>query len=192
MDLVKTRRRGAELEEALLDAAWAELEQVGYPAFTYEGVAQRAGTSKPVLYRRWPAKVDLVLATMTHGGLFSRRELPDTGSLRGDILTALRDFNTARSGFMTMISVYMASIHADTGLTPADLRERLLGGSTETGRRLLERAADRGEIPARDWPDGLATLPSDLVRHDLVMTLKPLPDARILEIVDVLWLPLVR
>ena len=43
--------RGAELEEALLDAAWAELQEVGYPAFTYEGVAQRAGTSKPVLYR---------------------------------------------------------------------------------------------------------------------------------------------
>ncbi|WP_066039722.1 TetR/AcrR family transcriptional regulator [Herbiconiux solani] len=192
MDLVKTRRRGAELEEALLDAAWAELQEVGYPAFTYEGVAQRAGTSKPVLYRRWPAKVDLVLATLTHGGLFMRRELADTGTLRGDILATLRDFNAARADFMTVISVYLSSIHADTGLTPADLRERLLGGGADTGRVLLERAVDRGEIPQREWPRGLTTLPADLVRHDLVMTLRPLPDARITEIVDDLWLPLVR
>ncbi|TAJ48574.1 MAG: TetR/AcrR family transcriptional regulator [Herbiconiux sp.] len=192
MDLTKTRRRGAELESALLDAAWAELEDVGYPAFGYDGVAARAGTSKPVLYRRWPAKVDLVLAALQHGGLFDKRALPDTGSLRGDILTALRDFNAARSGFMAVISVYLAGIHADTGLSPAELRDRLLAGSTNTGRKLLERAAGRGEIPARNWPSGIATLPSDLVRHDLVMTLKPLPDARILEIVDDIWLPLVR
>lgn len=192
MDLAKTRRRGTELEEALLNAAWAELEQVGYPAFTYDGVAARAGTSKPVLYRRWPAKVDLVLAALQHAGLFARRELPDTGSLRDDILTALRDFNAGRSGFMAVISVYMAGIHADTGLSPADLRERLLAGAGDTGRRLLTRAAERGEIPARNWSSGIVTLPSDLVRHDLVMTLKALPDERIVEIVDEIWLPLVR
>lgn len=192
MDLPKTRRRGSELETALLDAAWAELQEAGYPGFTYEGVAARAGTSKPVLYRRWPTKVDLVLAALTHGGLFERRELADTGSLRGDILTALRSFNGARANFMAAISVYLGSIQADTGLTPADLRERLLGGRTETGRQILDRAVARGEIPARDWPAGLASLPADLVRHDLVMTLRAIPDARILEIVDDLWLPLVR
>ncbi|WP_423923813.1 TetR/AcrR family transcriptional regulator [Frigoribacterium sp. 2-23] len=192
MDLAKTRRRGAELDEALLDAAWAELEQVGYQSFGYDGVAARAGTSKPVLYRRWPAKVDLVLAALQHGGLFTRRELADTGALRDDILATLRDFNAARSGFIAAISVYMAGIYADSGLSPAELRTRLLVGSSDIGRRLLERAAERGEIPVRDWPSGLANLPADLVRHDLVMTLKPIPEARILEIVDDLWLPLVR
>jgi AcrR family transcriptional regulator len=192
VDLVKTRRRGAELEEALLDAAWAELQEVGYAALTYDGVAARAGTSKPVLYRRWPGKVDLVLAALQHGGLFSRRELVDTGSLRGDVLRALRDFNAYRSGFMAAISVYMASINVETGLSPADLRDRLLGGRETIGRVMLERAVARGEIPARDWPDGIASLPSDLVRHDLVMSLKPLPDRRIVEIVDDIWLPLVR
>ncbi len=188
---MKTRRRGAELEEALLDAAWTELQAVGYAALTFDGVAARAGTSKPVLYRRWPGKVDLVLAALQHGGLFSRRELVDTGSLRGDVLRALRDFNAYRSGFMAAISVYMASINVETGLSPADLRERLLGGRSTIGRVMLERAAARGEIPARDWPDGIASLPSDLVRHDLVMSLKPLPDRRIVEIVDDIWLPLV-
>lgn len=191
MDLPKTRRRGKALEDALVDAAWAELQTAGYTALTYEGVATRAGTSKPVLYRRWPTKVDLVLAALEYSGLFSRRELPDTGSLRGDVLHALRDFNAYRSGFMAAINVYMASINAETGLSPADLRERLLGGRAQVGRVMLERAAARGEIPTRDWPEGIASLPSDLVRHDLVMSLKPLPDRRIVEIVDDIWLPLV-
>ncbi|WP_420367372.1 TetR/AcrR family transcriptional regulator [Curtobacterium sp. L1-20] len=192
MDLAKTRRRGAELESALLDAAWQELERVGYAALTYEAVALRAETSKPVLYRRWPTKVDLVLAAMQHAGLFERRPLPDTGTLREDVLTALRDFNVARSGFITVINVYMASINADTGLTPAQLRTRLLGDRADVWRVLLERAAARGEIPARDWPSGLASLPADLMRHDLVMTLQRVPDTRLLEIVDDIWLPLVR
>jgi AcrR family transcriptional regulator len=192
VDLAKTRRRGAELESALLDAAWQELERVGYAALTYEAVALRAETSKPVLYRRWPTKVDLVLAAMQHAGLFERRPLPDTGTLREDVLTALRDFNVARSGFITVINVYMASINADTGLTPAQLRTRLLGDRADVWRVLLERAAARGEIPARDWPSGLASLPADLMRHDLVMTLQRVPDTRLLEIVDDIWLPLVR
>ncbi|MGN6407282.1 MAG: TetR/AcrR family transcriptional regulator [Curtobacterium sp.] len=192
MDLAKTRRRGAELETALLDAAWTELQSVGYPALTFDGVAARAETSKPVLYRRWPTKVDLALAALQHGGLFRRRELVDTGSLRGDVLRALRDFNAARSGFMAAISVYMASINQETGLSPGDLRDRLLGERSTIGRVMLERAVERGEIPRRDWPDGVASLPSDLVRHDLMMSLRPLPDRRIVEIVDDLWLPLVR
>ena len=46
------RRRGIALEEALLDAAWAELTERGYDGFTIDAVAARAGTSRAVLYRR--------------------------------------------------------------------------------------------------------------------------------------------
>src|SRR5580658_8726409 len=60
----KTRRRGAALEHALLDAAWAELQDVGYAALTIEAVADRAGTSRAVLYRRWRNRPELVIAAM--------------------------------------------------------------------------------------------------------------------------------
>ncbi|TAM87000.1 MAG: TetR/AcrR family transcriptional regulator, partial [Jatrophihabitans sp.] len=55
------RRRGAALEDAILDAAYAELSEVGYTAFTVEGVAARARTGKASIYRRWPSKSGLVL-----------------------------------------------------------------------------------------------------------------------------------
>jgi AcrR family transcriptional regulator len=184
------RRRGGELEGALLDAAWQELQAAGYGGLTYEAVAARARTSKPVLYRRWPAKADLVLAAMRHAGLFERRPLPDTGSLREDVLTSLRDFNDARADFITAIGLYMANIASDEGLSPADLRGRLLGDRASGGAVLLERAVRRGEVPDRAYPQGLVTLPYDLFRHDLTMTLARVPERRLLEIVDDIWLPL--
>jgi AcrR family transcriptional regulator len=186
------RRRGPELEDALLDAAWQELQEQGYSGTTYDAVAARAGTSKPVLYRRWPGKADLVVAAMHHAGLFVRRALPDTGSLRDDVITSLRDFNASRAAFITAISVYMANIASDTGLSPADLRDRLLGERAGSGRLLLDRAVARGEVPDRQRSDGLVTMPFDLFRHDLMLTLAPVPERRILEIVDDLWLPLLR
>lgn len=60
---------------------------------------------------------------------------------------------------------------------------------------LLEHAVRRGEVPDRTYPPGLVTLPFDLFRHDLTMTLarvpeRRVPERRILEIVDDIWLPL--
>ena len=50
------RKRGAALEDAILEAAYAELSEVGYSAFSVEGVAARARTGKASIYRRWPTK----------------------------------------------------------------------------------------------------------------------------------------
>lgn len=189
-DAPARRRRGSALEGALLDAAWQELQAGGYAGLTFDGVAARAETSKPVLYRRWPTKADLVVAALQHAGLFARRELPDTGSLRMDVITSLRNFNEARADFITTIGLYLANIASDTGLSPADLRDRLLGDRVSSGTVLLQRAVRRGEIPDRARTSGLVTMPFDLFRHDLTMTLARVPDQRILEIVDELWMPL--
>src|ERR1700743_3382599 len=79
-----TRRRGAALEAAILDAAWNVLETDGWGGFTFSGVADRAHSSKPVLYRRWRNREDLLRATLRRRGELSPSEPPDTGSLQGD------------------------------------------------------------------------------------------------------------
>ncbi|WP_437039839.1 TetR/AcrR family transcriptional regulator [Streptomyces sp. enrichment culture] len=60
-----TRRRSAALENAITDVAWDVLVEHSYNGLTYEAVAARDGTSKPVLYRRWPQREDLLIATLT-------------------------------------------------------------------------------------------------------------------------------
>ena len=92
------RRRGAALEAALLDAAWDELCAVGYPGFTLDGVAERARTSRPVLGRRWSNRTELVIAAMRHHySDLSVHDLPDTGTLRGDVLALLRPLSASVS-----------------------------------------------------------------------------------------------
>ena len=57
---------------------------------------------------------------------------------------------------------------------------------------ILDRAAARGEIDPGRLSPRMASLPVDLVRHDLIMTLAPIPDSTLMEIVDKIFLPLVR
>jgi hypothetical protein len=57
--------------------------------------------------------------------------------------------------------------------------------------QLYRRAHERGEIDLGSVPEAVLAMPFDLMRHDLLMTLKPIPRERILTIVDDLFLPLV-
>ena len=184
------RRRGATLEAALLKAAWDELMAVGYASLTMEGVAARAHANKTVIYRRWPTRGELVMAALRHHK--TSIEVPDTGSLRGDVLALLRALSERNVELAGVIGVLQAEYYQETGLTPAALRERIPGGKSEIMKLLLCRAIDRGEIdPGRITPR-IARLPIDLVHHEMTMTLAPMTEAALVEIVDTIFLPLLR
>jgi AcrR family transcriptional regulator len=186
-----TRRRGTELEAALLLAAWDELTEVGYAALTMEGVAARAGTSRAVLYRRWPNRPELVVAAIRHHTELAPAAVPDTGSLRGDLLALLRHMSVRVGEVAGIFSFLIADYFQEAGLPPAVLRERAIAGSEGEMTQILERAVARGEVkPGRVTPR-LASLAVDLVRHDLIMTHEPVPDATLVEIVDKIFMPLV-
>jgi AcrR family transcriptional regulator len=186
------RRRGSRLEAAILEAAWDELAEVGYASLTMEGVAARARTSRAVLYRRWPNRPELVVAALRHRTDFTSPEAFDTGTLRGDVLALLRHMSTRVGEIAGALSFLIAASFEEVGLTPAGLRERAVAGEPGTMRAILDRAAARGEIDPGRLSPRIASLPVDLVRHDLIMTLAPIPDSTLIEIVDKIFLPLVR
>jgi AcrR family transcriptional regulator len=188
---VARRRRGAELENALLDATWEEIVERGYAAMTIESVAERAGTSRPVIYRRWPTKADLVRATLERTMTRDPMELPDTGSLRGDLIAVMRYANARRIGTTVLLASYLGAYFQETGTSPADLREAVLGNRVSPIDAAIDRAVARGEVdPARLTPR-VRTLAFDLFRHEALMTLKPVPDGVIEQILDEVFLPLV-
>lgn len=195
MDLIEEaparRRRGQELEDALLDAAWDELLESGYAALTFDAVAARAGTSRTVVYRRWPTKPDLVRASVARAGTRDRVAAPDTGTLRGDVIALLKRANETRLGFAAVLSVHLGQYFQETGTGPADLRELMIGGRATTLDDIIERAVTRGEIDRAVLTPRIAALPFDLFRQEVLMTLKPVPLATITEIVDTIFLPLV-
>jgi AcrR family transcriptional regulator len=190
----RRRRRGPQLESALLDAAWDELVEVGFGSLTMESVAARAETGIAVLYRRWANKDQLVLAAFEHYRLARPIETPDTGTLRGDLLALLTAFSKARATFTAIAAAAgFSGLLVATGLTPAQARNRILGDPPlRTDQIIYRRAHDRGEIDLDRIPPAVLAMPFDLVRHDLLMNLKPLKPARIKSIVDELFLPLLQ
>jgi AcrR family transcriptional regulator len=190
-DQVRHRRRGEELEHAVLAAAWDELVDVGFASLTMESVAARAKTGVAVLYRRWSNKDDLVLAALQHYGQTRRIEIPDTGALRGDMLALLDNVSGGRMAFTTVITATFAGLLADSGLTPAQVRERIMGDRPLWSDEIYRRAHERGEIDLDRIPPTVLAMPFDLMRHDLLMTLRPVAPERIKSIVDDLFLPLV-
>lgn len=179
------RRRGSELEAALLDAAWQELAAVGYKELTMDGVAARAHTGKQVLYRRWRNRAELVLAALRHRTGSIVADPPDTGSLRGDVLEILRRM-TQR--FRDLGPDTIHGLMTEAADVDPDFRRPM----TEAMLAVLARAAARGEIASAAITTRVAMLPTDLLRHDMLFARNPVPDDALAEIVDDIYLPLVH
>jgi AcrR family transcriptional regulator len=188
------RRRGEALERAIFTAVWAELAEKGYARLTMEGVAARAHTSKPVLYRRWSTRAQLVVAAMQYG-VPARDELPDTGDLRTDVLTLLRQLE-ARFDDLPVDAVRGLIFEVLGDPEAAAIREYVVqSGCDQLITVLMERAAARGEIDPAKITSRIARLPKDIIRSEYLTRADGkgrVPDSLLAEIVDEIFLPLVR
>jgi AcrR family transcriptional regulator len=185
-----TRRRGATLEHALLDAAWEELQESGYPKLTMERVAERAGTSRAVIYRRWRNRPALVIAAMRHRQPVLSGAIPDTGTLREDMLAVLRRASAriTEIGPGTVIGMLGDLLSDDEAFE--QILDQLLRSGNEVMSAVLDRAAARGDTRENISPR-VARLPLDLLRHELILTHQPPSQRTLEEIVDEIFLPLV-
>jgi AcrR family transcriptional regulator len=184
------RRRGKVLEDAIFEAVFQELAQAGYVHFSVERVAARAGASKPVIYRRWRTRAQLVLAALRAQRLAAAFVASDTGSVRGDLERLLqRVAGMVEELTHEVIFGLIAELLHESG--PSLFAEAHRRGA-EIMTQILTRGVARGEIAAEKLTPRLAALPFDLVRHQLVLLQQPLSAADIEEIVDGIFLPLVR
>ncbi len=183
-----TRRRGDVLEADILRAAWDELQAVGYTRLTMEGVAARAKTSKAVIYRRWANRAELILAAMRLRGPILSGEVPNTGSLRSDVLALLRrvEARLQEVGIKTIHGLIAEVISSDS---PPALPDRKV--AQDTMQVILKHAAERGEVDLDKITPRIMTLPIDLIRYEIIATNQPLSESAIIEIVDDIFLPLV-
>lgn len=187
------RRRGAELEEAVLDAAWTELAEFGYTGFTLEGVAKRAGTSRPVLARRWPSRIALATAAMAHCIAANAISVPDLKSVRDEFAYLLRQWSNRGVPLLLRLFLEMNAELSKNDCSLANVREEIRRrvAGRDLVAQILERGVARGEIDAKKITPRIAALPADLMRHEVIMTSKPISDPVIAEILDEIFLPLV-
>jgi AcrR family transcriptional regulator len=184
------RRRGEELENAILTAALEELTEAGYSALSMERVATRAHTSKAALYRRWPGKAELVMDACKLRGI-SDVEIPDTGELRSDVIALLRQMSAKMA---TPLGVILRGLLAEMTRDPEFsklIRERVHTVGPATIHLVLERAVERGEVEAWILGSRRATVATDLLRNQFLLFGAPIDDEIIVDIVDDVYLPLV-
>lgn len=180
---VRTRRRGATLEHAILDAAWEEIAAVGYDRATMASVAARAGTNKAALYRRWPNRTQLLAAAIDRRVVHLYSPSIDTGSLRRDAIAVLE----------TMLHRCQAIvvIPDPKGELAAYVRREAAADAFEQMDRTLGRAARRGELRNEALPPMVTRLPVDVLYSELALG-RNVRRHQVIDIIDHLLLPLVH
>jgi AcrR family transcriptional regulator len=182
-----TRRRADALIDAIGLATLAELAEHGYAGVTFEGVARRARTSKPVLYRRYRSRAHLVTSALFSSGVPD--QCAGTGSLRGDLIALL---NSLAARFEVL---GIETIRSLIGESDDELRQvlRVLTGEAvdKSIRHFLEMARDRGEIGPIPVTDRVVHLPIALLRQEMVYQCSSEPTA-VTDLIDDIYLPLLR
>lgn len=185
-----SRRRGDALYTAIYQATLDELRAVGYADLTMERVASRARASKGSLYRRWPSRAELVVDAV-HNTLPSCGELPDTGSVRGDLLGCLQGFVRLLNG---PSGEAIRGLLAEVIRNP-DLREVIQTRFVDPGVMVvleaLRRGAARGEVRTGALTTRIASVGPELLRQHVLVHGTPVPEQVLIEIIDEVVLPLI-
>jgi AcrR family transcriptional regulator len=178
------RPRSAEADEAILEAAVEVFAEVGLEGLTVEGVAARAGVGKATIYRRYPGKVDLVVAAarcFTQGPV----EPPDTGSTRGD-------FRELVDGLISLLTttplgrVLPILIAARTRVAALDVAyAEIVASKRARSAAVIRRAIERGDLRSDVDPELVADCYVSPIFYRFLITGAPLDEDFASRIVDV-------
>ena len=174
-------------EEELLAATLEVLRETGYDNLTVDKVVARAHASKTTVYRRWPSKAELVCAAFAHQ-VRGTATLPDTGSLRGDLLQ-LAEIIARDAG---LYASTMAGILAASSRTP-QLRKLLVDDLYRDRRNqvhgVLRRAVDRAEIVPEVISEDIWDVLPGYISFRMLQHGRPVTAGTLRALVDELLLP---
>jgi AcrR family transcriptional regulator len=188
------RKRDATRDPAIMDAAIEVLAETGYDGMTIDMVAARAKAGKATLYRRWSSKAELVIDAVAclKNGDMSLENLPDTGTLRGDLVAMIKPHSIEDAERKLQVMggiVSMLSKHPE--LADA-VRAAMVDPRVRVNTFLLRRAIERGEIRADIDVDTLAIVSASMTAHRVLILRKPVDRKFLLSIIDGVILPAVR
>lgn len=131
-------------------AATQLLAEGGYDALTMEAVANRAGVGKPTVYRRWSTRAQLVFELDTSVAVPD--PLPDTGTLRGDLIEAVWWLAQTMQGVDRKIIGDQFGEMVTVEAFAEKVWQRRLLPDRQKVEVIWQRALERGEV--RDDVDG--------------------------------------
>lgn len=183
------RRRGTDLEDAVLSAAWELLKENGYHDFTMAEVAKKANAAKPVLYRRWPEKSSLAATAIIKFGPKLDVTIPDTGSLRQDLIVFFNQLIKIFDMFGTeklkgLVADRLKTIPMEKLFTTSNSKNELQDAIIQ----ILKQAEKRDELVVKDISPRVLHLPNVLFINE-VISQEVVTKEVIVEIVDDILIP---
>ena len=137
--------RGAAREHAILDAALELVAEMGYERVTVDAIAARARSSKATMYRRWTGKAELVADALRRQAQGDAPAVPDTGSLRSDLLLTVGQIAETFVGTSGPSLIGLLEAVRDDGMLRELVGHQVRGRSHEVGRTICAHAMERGE-----------------------------------------------
>lgn len=175
-------------EAELLTVTLEVLRETGYDKFTVDEVAARAHASKTTVYRRWPAKADLVCAAFSYRIRGEHKLPPDSGSLREDLL-ALAEIIARDANEYGRIIAGILSAGERNPLLRETLVNDLHRDRKEQVNSVLHRAVERGEISPKAISDDLWDVLPAYITFRILQHNRPVPAETLRALVDELLLP---
>jgi len=177
------RPRSAECDRAILGAALVEYAERGLDGLSVDAVAARAGVSKATIYRRYPSKEELVIAA-AFVVCEEAGEVPDTGSLRGDLTGSLRNLRNMLDDPVTGAAKRRLVVDASNHDELARMHRDLVHKRRERTIAMLRSAIARGELqPDVDLEFATDQIGAPIFYRNLLMHERA-SDAYIDEVVD--------
>ncbi len=179
------RPRSEKAHEAILTAADELLLARGLGAVSMDAVAEQAGVSKATIYRWWPTKETLALDALYHEWAAARPTAAETGSLPVDLLALLRPWVRllAKRPYGRVIAALITEAQSDPAFAE-QYRERFVEPRRAQARPILQRAIERGELPATTDLELALDLLYGPVYHRLLNGHAPLNDRFLSDLVD--------
>jgi AcrR family transcriptional regulator len=180
------RPRSEQADRAILRTATDLLAERGLQGMSIEEVAARAGVGKATIYRRWRSRGALALDAFV-AEFQGLQPVPDTGTLRGDLLAALQAWVRAvtRTPMGKVLLGLVAEAQHDPDLADA-WRRQVMEPLRAQRTVIIRRAVARGEIPVSTDPDVVLDLLYGASYHRLLHGHRPLTDTFIREAVDLI------
>ena len=177
--------------EAICQAVFELLGEVGYDRMSMDAVAARARASKATIYRAWPNKPDLVMEAVVHR-FGPAPEPPDTGSLRGDLLAVMHSASqfagSPDAGVLTGLMT-AATRNPELSRTLYDCTYKT---KHQVHEQIIARAVARGELASGTDPELLHEVLFSMVLSRKMFASGPFDEAFATHVVDDVLLPVLR
>jgi AcrR family transcriptional regulator len=187
------RKRDHTRDPEILDAALAVLSETGYDGMTIDMVAARARAGKATLYRRWPSKAELVLDAVAcmKADTIDSQELPDTGTLRGDLVAMIKPHSIEDGEKKLQIMAGLMSMLSREPDLAAAANAAIVEPRARINRMLMGRAVERGEIPADCDIETLSLIAPSMAAYRVLILRKPVDRPFLISLIDGVILPAV-